>query len=931
MAGSPRATQGANLLSAFDDFFAGLDDTPLPPSPTLKLSPVPSKRKSSEDRDIGPSKRLALPMLGSRPQVQRASSRASSEGSRASTPINPTPQRRSDIQMDMGTMFPDAFQDSSKDPNNAQILAENTKIGPPLEDSLQELGLKSPNDLFPNLEIKLMKHQIIGVCWMLRQEKDKVNRGGLLADEMGLGKTVQVIALMVQNQRDSVHNLNGQDDVTDDEEPEPKERGGQRGKQKSKKPKNFSRTTLVVVPASLLRQWKEEIETKCQEGLLKVRIHHGKDKLKATREVRSYDVVIVSYQTLTAEFPSKMRSDDMGGWLPEMGGVLAQMKWHRVVLDEAQVIRNRFTQSAQAIFRLQTKYRWCLSGTPIFNTVSDIFPYLTFCRPGYYNWDYFNQRVARLENNDPAAATSKANEWLNPLMLRRTKKSKLDGKFILEGLPAKDIEIVELEFSEGERRIYDEVDAMVRAKVSEIMSRGEEEKYHMYILVLILRLRQVCNHPYLYLREKDALADPNAISDDEKQKQLDAARREVGREWVETMKAKFWTRARKKQNRIPGDEESYDVCTNCREVFSGNAMLIVCGHEICSDCLTDLAKSELRLDKDMDELGKEDEEFRPCPDCKKMFDPKKAYKSAIFEVSEQDLLFGGTGYKATLENSKKKKGKAIVLDDSDDELPDATSFLVSLGSSKKKSSTQTKDTGPGRSPPPTSLLSQAPALMHNEPTGLTSEENLQRWKNPRVPSSKLIALVNMLQEWENKTESALDKVIVYSQWTTMLDLVEDLLEQYDIKWLRYDGSMTREERDEAITQFKKMGGPKIILISIKSGSVGLNLTVANRIVNLDLSWSLQAEQQAYDRAHRIGQTKPVYIKRYVVRDTIEARILDLQKQKQEVADATLGDGDAPMNRGTMSLTARDLTSLIMTSNTQTGLENLRQRPNDRRR
>lgn len=138
------------------------------------------------------------------------------------------------------------------------------------------------------------------------------------------------------------------------------------------------------------------------------------------------------------------------------------MKWHRIVLDEAQVIRNRLTQSAQCIFRLQTNYRWCLSGTPIFNGVSDIFSYLKICMPGTYSWDVFNRNVVspyfvigycigilysfiqcQVERRDPARASktgsleffclhfltfvpaARANEWLEPLMLRRTKKSRL--------------------------------------------------------------------------------------------------------------------------------------------------------------------------------------------------------------------------------------------------------------------------------------------------------------------------------------------------------------------------------------------------------------------------------------------------------------------------------------------------------------------------
>ncbi|KAF8512773.1 SNF2 family N-terminal domain-containing protein [Gautieria morchelliformis] len=893
-----RKTAANRVLSALDNALAAANVSSITPytepgTSTTPVTPPGRKRRLDDSPPVTRAKRRSVPEVFDDFFQHRS-------------PCTPRWSAVSgDQPLDMESLFPNAFHESPKGKldNNAQIRSENRKIGPDLSDALKMLQLRSPNDFCPGLEIKLMKHQIIGTSWMLKQEFDPVNRGGILADEMGLGKTIQMIALMVTNQRDSRHQLHKPEKQDEDDDEE-----GTKGKGKLKaKPKKmgYGKTTLIVAPASLLHQWREEIETKCQEGLLRVHIHHGKYKLKSVKELRGFDVILVSYQTLTAEFPTKLDPSEQSGWLPEMGGILARMKWFRVVLDEAQVVRNRLTQSAQCIFRLQTKYRWCLSGTPIFNGVTDIFSYLRFCRPGYYSWDHFNIHICRVEKRDPVAATKKANEWLDPLMLRRTKKSKLDGRFILEELPPKTTEIVELEFSDGERRIYDDLAAKVEKTVGEIISKGLEDKYHMYILVLILRLRQVCGHPILMLGLEDALDDPTKMPQVEKDKEIARARRELGRQFVDEMKAKFRKRAMKRDEVGANHDEEW--CRGCREVFSGNAMIVACGHEACADCLDDLEKSELRHDKDIDNLDKDDTPLRPCPTCKKLIDPTKAYKSAAFEVSQEELVFGGGGYKKMMAAEKQKTKSWFVDSDDDDDLPDAGSLMASLGKRDHSNNNSHCKVATSSTPMP----SQTPASTATIPPSESTITNLERWKNPQTPSTKLVALVDMLKTWDYNTESAMDKVIIYSQWTSMLDLVEGLFEQHGMSALRYDGKMGREERDEAISRFKKMGGPKYILISIKSGSVGLNLTCANRIVNLDLSWNMAAENQAYDRAHRIGQAKPVHVKRLIIKGTIEERILQLQRDKQQMADATLGEGDAPLQRLSNSLTARELTSLIV--------------------
>jgi len=124
----------------------------------------------------------------------------------------------------------------------------------------------------------------------------------------------------------------------------------------------------------------------------------------------------------------------------------------------------------------------------------------------------------------------------------------------------------------------------------------------------------------------------------------------------------------------------------------------------------------------------------------------------------------------------------------------------------------------------------------------------------------------------------------------MITLVEKLLARDAIETVRFDGKMTRIARDQAISKFKRRNGPPIMLISLKCGGVGLNLVEANRVLSLDLAWNAATENQAFDRVHRMGQQKDVHVKRLIVKNTVEERILKLQAKKQSLADAALGEG-----------------------------------------
>jgi superfamily II DNA or RNA helicase len=150
-------------------------------------------------------------------------------------------------------------------------------------------------------------------------------------------------------------------------------------------------------------------------------------------------------------------------------------------------------------------------------------------------------------------------------------------------------------------------------------------------------------------------------------------------------------------------------------------------------------------------------------------------------------------------------------------------------------------------------------------------------------SAKLDVLLEVLES------SVADghKALVFSQWTSLLDLVEPRLERAELAFTRLDGS-TRD-RGAVVAAFQDPAGPPLLLASLKAGGLGLNLTAADSVFILDPWWNRAAVDQAADRAHRIGQDKPVLVYRLVAEDTVEERILALQERKRGLAAAALGE------------------------------------------
>jgi superfamily II DNA or RNA helicase len=166
-------------------------------------------------------------------------------------------------------------------------------------------------------------------------------------------------------------------------------------------------------------------------------------------------------------------------------------------------------------------------------------------------------------------------------------------------------------------------------------------------------------------------------------------------------------------------------------------------------------------------------------------------------------------------------------------------------------------------------------------------------------SSKVDLLMERLEQAADDGHRAL----VFSQWTGLLDLVEPHLRDRAIDFVRLDG--TTRDRAAVVGAFQAEDGPPVMLVSLRAGGTGLNLTSADHIFLLDPWWNPAVEDQAADRAHRIGQTRPVLVHRLVARDTVEERILALQDRKRELARAAVEEAD-PATR----LSREDLLELL---------------------
>ncbi|GKB57430.1 helicase-like transcription factor CHR28 [Tanacetum coccineum] len=385
----------------------------------------------------------------------------------------------------------------------------------------QDLLLRKPRKPLPDdgLAVPLLKHQRIALSWMSNKETKSTRCcGGILADDQGLGKTISAIALILKERSPhfSVNAIGTKEKETETlclDEDEDIEHTNTFVQTKS----SLAAGTLVVCPTSVLRQWNDELQNKViNEANLSVLVYYGVNRTKDPFELAKYDVILTTYAIVGMEVPkqpidededetkikispNKKRkypptSDESPKKEPSesIDRPLAKLRWFRVILDEAQSIKNYKTQAARACWGLRAKRRWCLSGTPIQNSVDDLYSYFRFLRyDPYAKFRKFCSEIKAPIQRNPVSGYKKLQVILKTIMLRRTKGTRLKGEPIIS-LPPKTIMLKKVDFTAEERGFYQSLEAEARAQFEEYAAAGTVKQNYINILLMLLRLRQAC-------------------------------------------------------------------------------------------------------------------------------------------------------------------------------------------------------------------------------------------------------------------------------------------------------------------------------------------------------------------------------------------------------------------------------------------------------
>jgi SNF2 family DNA or RNA helicase len=323
---------------------------------------------------------------------------------------------------------------------------------PSLEDMLARLHDKSafaPIEDPPGLHGALRDYQRRGVAWL--QYLESLGLGACLADEMGLGKTIQVIARLLT----------------------------ERGEAGGRPP------TLLIAPTSVLGNWRKEIERFAPA--LRTLLHHGSARI---RDEQTFAVACQTSDVVLTSF-TLARLDS---------ALLRSIQWHRIVVDEAQNIKNPASIQARAITKLVATHRLALTGTPVENRLRDLWSIFNYFSPGYLGKEAQFRRAFEVpiqKENDPVQAAA-LKRLIEPFILRRVKTDKR----IIDDLPDKIEQRVFCTLTPEQASLYEAVVKDVAEQLD--VAAGIQRKGLM--LATLLRLKQICNHPAHFLRDGSAFS-----------------------------------------------------------------------------------------------------------------------------------------------------------------------------------------------------------------------------------------------------------------------------------------------------------------------------------------------------------------------------------------------------------------------------------------
>ncbi|KAK4055462.1 hypothetical protein OIV83_000008 [Microbotryomycetes sp. JL201] len=660
----------------------------------------------------------------------------------------------------------------------------------------------------------------------------------------------------------------------------------------------------------------DEPKSRSKSKAISVYVYHGNSRIADPAKLADYDVVLTTFSTLGTEYSKQCRaedereaeaeeqkrkkasgSDDDGIAVYGYGAKgevietkpgddvikpgkplkkrkrvecdydspLQQVQWFRVVLDEAHIIKEHTTTQARAACDLSTYRRICLSGTPLQNSLNDLFSLIRFLRlEPFTDRGVWNQHIGALAKMGDKLGVQRLQLIMRHLCLRRTKESTdKNGKPILQ-LPPVSHQMVKLELDPQEHAFYSSHHSRYKHDFKKLEETDSVMKNFCSILQELLRLRQICVHMALVRDAEDlavgengdliqtiikhGISKPRAIKLLSMMKDAGVGQcAECGQEMlagggsgangeddetdgaaVTTSKRKTAVRKKTKVTKSASvsahntDEDTDGVTGSAKD--DRVAVITRCQHLFCRQCFTSTCREELTPVLDAVEVTPAELE--------------RAVEQAKDELAEADSQRGRAGKKG----KKPQSGRMV-------EMSTKTRALL-------------QDLLP---------FSQANPASDNFDNRMVLDESEQAHQTIGFQPIK----------------GDVVKSVVFSQWTKYLDRIGDALDAAKIRYGRLDGSMNRDQRNEAMDKFKSDPGCEVLIVSLRAGGVGLNLTVARRVYLMEPFWNPAVENQAVDRIYRLGQTQSVQTVRFIIRKSIEANMLKIQKRKTALANMSI--------------------------------------------
>ncbi|GLJ40484.1 hypothetical protein SUGI_0834590 [Cryptomeria japonica] len=768
----------------------------------------------------------------------------------------------------------------------------------------QKKGPMEEQEPPPEMLMPLLPFQKEWLAWSLKQEESEY-KGGILADEMGMGKTIQAISLILTSR-----DLRLKAPLTANSSKLPNIEGGSSSKSKVLPQ---IKATLVVCPMVAVIQWRNEIARFTSEGSTKVLIYHGNNRCKNVAELSDYDVILTTYNIVETEHRKKMMpGKERCQWCcrlfyPERLGIHQRYFCGPSAVKSEKQSKQVKKKEKRAVYGKTSKKKTIDEDVDVSkgNTKgkgkSKVSSIVKIAMDGK------SQRCNRKNKNTDLDNTEESGN--------KVPGSSIDmGPSILHSVKWDRIILDEAHF------IKDRTCSTAKAIFSLESSykwalSGTPLQNRVGELYSLVRFLQIYPYSYYYCKKCNC-------------KSLDYSFGKDGQKCDDC-----------------GHSPPHHFCWWNKFVanpikkwgytYEGRKALILLKYKILNIIVLRRTKIERAADLALppritflrrDAFDAREQDFYEAlytqsqsqfntyvtagtllNNYAHIFDLLTRLRQAVdhpyLVVYSKTSQSNPNNQNSTCDLSSGRSDCGLCHEESHDLVSATCGHTFCKGCIEEYISTTGQSSCPSCSEPLTIDLTgrkNANKVKGYKSSSILNRINLDDFQT----STKIDALREEIMLMLQKDAAA--KAIVFSQYTSFLDLIKFCLQKSGIKCVQLDGSMSIQARDQTIQKFTNDPDCKIFLMSLKAGGVALNLTVASHVFLMDPWWNPAVEQQAQDRIHRLGQYKPIRVVRFVIANTIEERVLKLQEKKQLVFEGTVGGSSEALGK----LTVDDLRFLF---------------------